>query len=147
MSGSLATARATLDELHSFAGAKHPDEQESDPEEVGQHWTHCAMARESRLLLEMVVGPRTEESATKLVEGAARRLAPDCWPLWSSDGWAPYLTAFTLVFAVLIHFIHPKRPGRPKAPQVVPDPRVRLIMASLIGSLLDAFILSCKHCR
>jgi hypothetical protein len=63
---------------YSFAGAKHPDEQENDLEEVGQHWTHCAMARESRLLLEVVVGPRTQESATKLVEGAAKRLALDC---------------------------------------------------------------------
>ena len=40
-----------LDELYSFAGAKRPDAQESNLEEVGQHWTHCAMARESRLLL------------------------------------------------------------------------------------------------
>jgi hypothetical protein len=38
-------------------------------------------------MLEVVVGPRTQESATELVEGAARRLAPGCWPLWSSmDG-------------------------------------------------------------
>src|SRR5215204_6535052 len=36
-----------LDELHSFAGAKHPDEQEDDPKEVGPHWTHCAMERQS----------------------------------------------------------------------------------------------------
>lgn len=119
------TENVELDELHSFAGAKHPDKQESDLKEVGQHWTHCAMARESRLLLEVVVGPRTQESATKLVEGTAKRLAPECWPLWSSDGWEPYLMALTIVFAVLIHFIHPKRRGRPKEPQVVPDPRLR----------------------
>lgn len=114
-----------LDELYSFVGEKHPDEQENDLEQVGQHWTHIAMARESRLMLEVVVGPRTQKSATTLVEGAAKRLAPDCWPLWSSDGWEPYLTALTLVFAILIHFIKGKGRGRPKQPQVVPDPRVR----------------------
>jgi len=76
----------TLDELHSFAGAKHPDEQAADLDELGQHWTHVAMARESRLILEVIVGPRTQESATKLVEGAAKRLATNCRPLWSSDG-------------------------------------------------------------
>lgn len=114
-----------LDELYSFAGEKHPDEQESDLEQVGQHWTHIALARESRLILEVVVGPRTQESATKLVEGAAKRLTADCWPLWSSDGWEPYLFALTVVFAVLIHFIKGKGPGRPKDSQVVPDPRVR----------------------
>ena len=119
------TENVELDELYSFAGEKHPDEQESDLEEVGQHWTHVAMARESRLMLEVVVGPRTQESATKLVEGAANRLAPGCWPLWSSDGWELYLFALTVVFAVLIHFIKGKGRGRPKDSQVVPDPRVR----------------------
>ena len=125
VSTNVRTENVELDELYSFAGEKHPDEQESDLEEVGQHWTHVAMARESRLLLEVVVGPRRQESATKLVEGAARRLAADCWPLWSSDGWEPYLFALTVVFAVLIHFIKGKGPGRPKESQVVPDPRVR----------------------
>src|SRR5262245_62990458 len=46
-------------------------------------------------------------------------------PMWSSDGWEPYLFALTLVFAVLIHFIKGKGRGRPKESQVVPDPRVR----------------------
>jgi hypothetical protein len=121
----VSTENVELDELYSFAGEKHPDEQESDLEEVGQHWTHVAMARESRLMLEVVVGPRTQESATKLVEGAANRLAPGCWPLWSSDGWELYLFALTVVFAVLIHFIKGKGRGRPKDSQIVPDPRVR----------------------
>jgi transposase-like protein/IS1 family transposase len=119
------TENVELDELYSFAGEKHPDEQERDLEEIGQQWTHVAMARESRLMLEVVVGPRTQESATKLVEGAANRLAPGCWPLWSSDGWEPYLFALTVAFAVLIHFIKGKGRGRPKDSQVVPDPRVR----------------------
>lgn len=122
---SVSAENVELDELHSFAGEKHPDEQESDLEEVGQHWTHVAMARESRLMLEVVVGPRTQESATKLVEGAVKRLAPDCWPLWSSDGWKPYLFALTVAFAVLIHFIKGKGRGRRKDSQVVPDPRLR----------------------
>ena len=119
------TEHVELDELYSFAGSKHPDQAASDLDEVGQHWPHCALARASRLLLEVVVGPRTQESATQLVEGAARRLAPDCWPLWSSDGWEPYLFALTVVYAVLIHFIKGLGRGRPKAPQVVPDPRLR----------------------
>jgi len=119
------TDNVAVDELYSFGGAKHPDEAAEAPDEVGQHWPHCALARESRLLLEVVVGPRTQESASQLVEGTARRLAPGCWPLWSSDGWAPYLFALTVVYAVLIHFIKGQVRGRPKEPQVVPDPRLR----------------------
>jgi len=45
--------------------------------------------------------------------------------LWSSDGWEPCLFALTVVFSLLIHFIRLKRRGRPKQPQVVPDPRLR----------------------
>ncbi len=48
----VSTDNVELDELYSFAGAKHPEEEENDLEEIGQHWVHCAMARESRLLLE-----------------------------------------------------------------------------------------------
>ena len=77
----VSAANVELDELHSFAGAKHPDGLQQDPDEIGQHWTHCAMVRQSRLLLEVVVGPRTEESAQKLVEGAAKRLVSGCSPL------------------------------------------------------------------
>ena len=126
-----------LDERYSFAGVKHPDEPSA---EVGQHWTHCALVRESRLLLEVVVGPRDEDSALALVEGASRRLAPGCWPLWSSDGWAAYWFALTVVFALVIHFIRGRGRGRPKAPQVVPDPRLRYgrVLKQRVGRRLVA---------
>jgi hypothetical protein len=57
----VSTEYVELDELHSFVGAKHSDKQEQDLEQVGQHWTYYAMARESRLLLEVVVTPCTQE--------------------------------------------------------------------------------------
>jgi len=121
----LPTEHVELDELYSCASAKHPEAAACDLAEVGQHGPPCALARQSRLRLEVVVGPRTQASATQLVDGAARRLAPGCWPWWSSDGWEPYLLALTVVYAVLIHFIKGKGRGRPKEPQVVPDPGLR----------------------
>jgi hypothetical protein len=120
----VAAADVELDELYSFAGVKRPA-LEDDPEVVGQHWTHVAMVRQSRLMLEVVVGPRDETSATQLVSGAAARLAPECWPLWSSEGWKAYGAALLLVFGVLLHFIRLKRRGRPKQPLLVPDPGLR----------------------
>jgi hypothetical protein len=86
------------------------------------------MDRELRLLLEVVVEPRTQESATKLIEDVANRLAQDCWPSWSSDGRQPYLFALTVISAILIRFIKSKGGkwgGRPKQPQVVADYRLR----------------------
>jgi hypothetical protein len=70
----VSTQNVELDELYSFAGEKRPDEQESDVEEVGQHWTHVAMARESRLMLEVVVGPRAQEYGQVIKQRAGRRL-------------------------------------------------------------------------
>ena len=78
------------------------------------------MFRESRLLLEIVIGPRTEKSALALVEGSARRLVAGCWPLWSSDGWEPYVTALTVVFAVLIVLTACDVLGQSESP--TPDP-------------------------
>jgi hypothetical protein len=64
----VSTQNVELDELYSFAGAKHPGEQEANLDEVGQHWTHVAMARESRLMLEVLIGPRT-----RVGDGIGRR--------------------------------------------------------------------------
>lgn len=114
-----------LDELASFAGAKQVEEQD-DRGEVGQHWTHCAMVREFRLLLEVQVGPRDEQTATALVKGAANRLTPDCFPLWSSDGWKPYVAALLGTFCIVLYFIRArKQRGFSKAPKTIPDPRLR----------------------
>jgi hypothetical protein len=116
------TENIELDELASFAGAKRPDE-EDDLEQVGQHWTHGAMARESRLLLEVQVDPRNEATATTLIKGADARLAADCFPLWSSDGWKPYGAALHSVFSLIIYFIRPwKHRGFSKATKLIPHP-------------------------
>ena len=45
--------------------------------------------------------------------------------MWSSDGWKAYAAALLSLFCLVIHFIRVKRRGRPKQPQVVPDPRLR----------------------
>jgi hypothetical protein len=74
-----------VDELYSFAGNKQ-EALESAADETGKCWTHCAMRRESRLLLAVAVGPRIEETAQALVADADSRLAGDCYPLWSADG-------------------------------------------------------------
>lgn len=113
-----------MDELYSFAGTKQVSPQ-SLAEETGKHWVHCAMARESRLLLEVEVGPRTTETAKTLVNNTSKRLAQGCWPLWCSDGWDSYVEALLAVFHVMIHFIRTGRRGRPRHPQRVAHPSLR----------------------
>lgn len=113
-----------LDELYGFAGSKQqaPENIEQD---IGKHWVHCAMARDSRLLVDVVVGPRTLETAQMLVYFTALRLKPDCWPLWCSDGWESYVEALLSFFCIIIHFIRTGRRGRPRLPKAVPDPKLQ----------------------
>ena len=113
-----------MDELHSFAGTKQRPPETAD-DEVGKHWTHCSMARESRLLIEVEVGPRTEETAKILVENTANRLASTSWPLWCSDGWEPYVGALLRVFHLIIHYLRTGRRGRPRNPQLIAHPQLR----------------------
>ena len=113
-----------VDELYSFAQDKQqpPSTGES---ETGKHWTHLAMVRESRLLLALAVGPRTEETATELIRESARRLAPGSLPLWCSDGWESYVAALVSVFHLVLYQIRKRGRGRPRLPQVIAHPRLR----------------------
>jgi len=113
-----------MDELHSFAGTKQLTPQRAD-DLAGKHWTHCSMTRETRLLIEVEVGPRTEETAKKPVENTAKRLASKSWPLWCSDGWEPYVGALLSVFHWMVHYIWRRQRGRPRKPQQIAHPLLR----------------------
>ncbi len=113
-----------LDEQWSFAGSKQAAFSESA--ERGEAWWHKAMARESRLLVEQFVSPRTLEAAGMLVNRSFDRLASGC-PRVSSDGYDAYtqplseqvkaLTVYPLQWALM----KGKR-GRPPKPKQIPDP-------------------------
>jgi hypothetical protein len=114
-----------LDEQWSFAGSKQAPF--SEQSECGEAWWHKAMARESRLIVEQFVSPRTTEAAELLVNQSFDRLAAKCLPRVSSDGYDAYtqplseqvkaITLYPLQWALM----KGKR-GRPPLPKVIPDP-------------------------
>ena len=114
-----------LDEQWSFAGSKKAAFAESAGR--GEAWWHKAMARESRLIVEQFVSPRTPEAAELLVNRSFDRLAAGCLPRVSSDGYDAYtqplseqvraLTVYPLQWALM----KGKR-GRPPKPKQIPDP-------------------------
>jgi transposase-like protein len=114
-----------LDEQWSFAGKKKAPF--ADSAECGEAWWHKAMARESRLLVEQFVSPRTPEAAELLVNASFDRLAVRCLPRVSSDGYDAYTQPLTeQVKAVTVYplqwaLMKGKR-GRPPQPKVIPDP-------------------------
>jgi IS1 family transposase len=80
-------------------------------------WVWVAMDPESKLLLAIDVGHRTLAMAQRVVHQVAQMLAPDCAPLFLSDGFRAYLTA------LLTHYGQWVQPPRRQAQGPAPKPR------------------------
>ncbi len=80
-------------------------------------WVWVAMAPERKLLLALDVGQRTLAMAQRVVHQVVQVLAPDCAPLFLTDGFREYLTA------LLTHYGHWVHPPRHQATGPAPKPR------------------------
>jgi len=80
-------------------------------------WVWVAMDPESKLLLAIDVGNRTLALTQRLVHHVAQVLAPDCTPLFLTDGFREYLTA------LLTHYGYWVQPPRHQATGPAPKPR------------------------
>jgi len=80
-------------------------------------WVWVAMDPESKLVLALDVGERTLAMAQRVVHQVAQVLAPDCAPLFLTDGFRAYLTA------LLTHYGQWVQPSRRQATGPAPKPR------------------------
>jgi len=80
-------------------------------------WVWVALDPESKVLLAIDVGDRSLAMAQRFVHHVAQVLAPDCAPLFLTDGFREYLTA------LLTHFGYGVHPQRRQAPGPLPKPR------------------------
>jgi IS1 family transposase len=80
-------------------------------------WGWVALDPVTKLLLALEVGKRTLALAQRLVHQVAQVLAPDCVPLFLTDGFKEYLRA------VLTHYGHWVQPPRRWATGRLPKPR------------------------
>src|SRR5262245_43233545 len=85
--------------------------------ERSPQWVWVAMDPESKVLLAIDVGDRTLAMAQRLVHHVAQVLAPDCAPLFLTDGFREYLTA------LLTHYGSWLQPPRRQAKGALPKPR------------------------
>jgi IS1 family transposase len=81
------------------------------------HWVWVALDPVTKLLVAIDVGERTLAMAQRVVHQVAQVLAPDCAPLFLTDGFREYLTA------LLTHYGHWVQPPRRQAKGPVPKPR------------------------
>jgi IS1 family transposase len=110
-----------LDELYAVLSAVR-EGQMSEEEAIQRlsrspHWVWTAIDPQSKLLLAIAVGPRTQAMAQRIVHQVVQVLAPGCVPLFLTDGLKEYMTA------LLSHFGSWMQPARRQATGPVPKRR------------------------
>jgi IS1 family transposase len=111
--------------------------------ERSPHWVWVAVDSESKLLLAIDVGDRTRAMAQRFVHYVAQVLAPDCAPLFLTDGFREYLTA------LLTHYGQWGQPPRRQAPGPAPKPRwmplPQLLYAQVIKTVRRRRLVRVSH--
>src|SRR4029434_7773265 len=112
-----------VDELFALLSAVK-DGQVSEDEAIERlerspQWVWVAMDPESKLLLAIDVGDRTLAMAQRFVHHVTQVLAPDCAPLFLTDGFREYVTA------LLTHYGDWVQPPRRQDKGPLPKPRWR----------------------
>jgi len=107
------------------------------------HGVWVAMDPVSKLILTIDVGDRTLTLAQRLVHQVAHVLAPDCAPLFLTDGFREYLTA------LVTHYGQWMPPERRQAQGPMPKPRwmprPELLYAQVVKSSRRRRIVGVKH--
>ena len=119
----LPITQVQLDEMWNFIRRKHAEEIDDNGEgriesEDGRQWIWLSYAPEFRLILAAQVGPRTYESALKLIEMTAAIVMGV--PCFFSDGMSCYLPALIAFYHRIKSFKRTGKRGRPRNPIIKP---------------------------
>jgi len=136
-----------LDELYAVLRAVKDGDLSEDEAierlECTPSWVWTAMDPESKLLLVIDVGTRTQAMAQRVVHQVVQVLAPGCVPLFLTDGFRAYMTALLAHFGSWIH------PERRQATGPMPKPRwmplPQLCYAQVVKSYRRRRLVSVKH--
>src|SRR5499433_1643973 len=136
-----------LDELFALLSAVK-DGQISETEAIERlerapQWVWVAMDPESKLLLVIGVGNRTLAMAQCVVHQVAQVLAPDCAPLFLTDGFREYVTA------LLTHYGHwvqaPRRQAKGPSPKPRWMPQPQLLYAQVVKTVRRRRLVDVQH--
>ena len=106
-------------------------------------WVWVAMDPESKLLLAIDVGQRTLAMAQRVVHHVTQVLAPDCAPLFLTDGFREYVTALLTHYG---HWVRPlRRQGRGPAPKPRWMPLPQLLYAQVVKTVWRRRLVRVRH--
>jgi IS1 family transposase len=136
-----------LDELFALLSAVK-DGEVSEAEAIERlermsQWVWVAMDPESKLLLVIDVGNRTLAMAQRVVHQVAQVLAPDCAPLFCTDGFREYLTALLTHYGQWVH--PPRRQATGPAPKPRWMPLPQLLYAQVVKTVRRRRLVGVTH--
>src|SRR5262245_36487651 len=111
--------------------------------ERAPRWVWVAMDPESKLLLAINVGARTLAMAQHLVHSVAQVLAPDCAPLFLTDGFREYLTALLTHYGYWVQ--PPRRQDKGPLPKPRWLPRPQLLYAQVVKTVRRRRLVRVSH--
>ena len=97
------------------------------------HWVWAAIDPESKVLLTIDVGERSGAMAQRVVHQVVQVLAPDCVPLFLTDGFKEYMTALLTHYGQWVQF--PRRQATGPAPKPRWMPLPQLLYAQVIKTV------------
>src|SRR5215468_600951 len=136
-----------LDELFALLSAVK-DGEVSETEAIKHlermsQWVWVAMDPESKLLLVIGVGNRTLAMAQCVVHQVAQVLAPDCAPLFLTDGFREYVTALLTHYGQWVQA--PRRQAKGPSPQPRWMPQPQLLYAQVVKTVQRRRLVDVKH--
>src|SRR5207244_6097483 len=111
--------------------------------ERSPQWVWVAMDPESKLLLALDVGDRTLAMAQCFVHQVAQVLAPDCAPLFLTDGFREYLTALLTHYGQWVQRARRRAQGPAPKPRWMPLPQ--LLYAQVIKTVRRRRLVRVSH--
>jgi IS1 family transposase/transposase-like protein len=136
-----------LDELYAVLSALKEgtvgEEEAIERLSCSPHWVWVAMEPESKLLLTLDVGERTLAMAQSVLHQVARLLAPDCVPLFLSDGYKEYLTAIVTHFGHWVQVLRRQATGPAPKPRWLPLPK--LLYTQVVKTVRRRRLIRVRH--
>lgn len=107
------------------------------------HWVWVAMDPESKLLLAITVGERTLAMAQRVIHQVVQVLAPDCAPLFLTDGFQEYMTALLAHYGYWVHLPRQRAQGPAPKPRRMPLPH--LLYAQVVKRYRRRLLVGVRH--
>src|SRR6516164_11121552 len=107
------------------------------------HWVWVAIDPVTKLLVAIDVGERTLAMAQRFVHHVAQVLAPDCAPLFLTDGFREYMTALLTHYGYWVQ--PPRRQDKGPTPKPRWMPRPQLLYAQVVKTVRRRRLVDVQH--